>query len=250
MTELNRVLFVDDEPDIRTVATLALADVGGLDVKGCESGDEALAEVVGFAPDLILLDVMMPGMDGPTTLQKLREIPEIADIPVVFFTAKTQKSDIDKLQELGAVSVLRKPFDPLKLADEIREVWKDVAAGEKPVNPQNAVHSELEALTAAFLRDADNQIVALRSAADSLAEVTGSDEIGRQLSLIVEYAHKLAGRGGTFGFPEISEVASRLETTVADLLESGPTSAPDLTPQLEPIGTMIDDLEQATRETA
>jgi two-component system OmpR family response regulator len=123
MTELNRILYVEDEPDIQAVAKLALEMVGGFTVKVCSSGQEALDSVAAFAPDLILMDVMMPGMDGPATLQALRERPELASIPVVFMTAKVQPAEVQHYKRIGAVDVIPKPFDPMTLAAQVRDAW-------------------------------------------------------------------------------------------------------------------------------
>ncbi|HVA13025.1 MAG TPA: response regulator [Stellaceae bacterium] len=121
--ELRRVLYVDDEPDIQEVARLTLELTAHLIVKTCGSGGQALAEAATFAPDLILLDVMMPDMDGPATLAALRAEPELTDIPIIFITATVQRSEIERLRELGAIGVILKPFDPLKLADQLKELW-------------------------------------------------------------------------------------------------------------------------------
>jgi CheY-like chemotaxis protein len=122
---LERILYVEDEPDIQAVAKLALEMVGGYQVKICSSGQEALDALGGFEPDLILLDVMMPGMDGPTTLQNLRADPVTAGIPVIFLTAKVQPSEVARYQALGALNVIAKPFDPMTLAAEIRQIWEN-----------------------------------------------------------------------------------------------------------------------------
>ncbi|WP_404360312.1 response regulator [Methylotuvimicrobium sp. KM1] len=124
MSTFQRILYVEDEPDIQTVAKLALEMVGGFTVKTCSSGEEALAEAADFMPDLILLDVMMPGMDGPTTFNRLREQPIIAEIPIIFMTAKIQPSEIADYRSLGAIDVIAKPFDPMTLADQIRIIWE------------------------------------------------------------------------------------------------------------------------------
>ena len=94
---LTRILYVDDEPDIREVARIALEVVGGFEVEVCESGEAALLKAPGYQPDLILLDVMMPGMDGPETLKALRALDALAAVPVVFFTAKAQRTEIAEL---------------------------------------------------------------------------------------------------------------------------------------------------------
>ncbi len=121
--QLHSILYVEDEPDIRAIAELALQEIGGYSLISCASGAEALAAAREQTPDLLLLDVMMPGMDGPETLQKLREIPEVAEVPAVFMTAKVQPSETAEYLALGAVDVIAKPFDPLTLASQIQQIW-------------------------------------------------------------------------------------------------------------------------------
>jgi CheY-like chemotaxis protein len=114
------VLLIDDEPDIREVAQLSLGAVAGWDVLTADNGAEGLEIAAERQPDAILLDVMMPGLDGPSTLARLREDPETAAVPVVFLTAKAREAEIDRLRGLGAAGVLTKPFDPMTLARELR----------------------------------------------------------------------------------------------------------------------------------
>jgi DNA-binding response OmpR family regulator len=123
MSGLQRILYVEDEPDIRAVAKIALEMVGGFTVKICPSGEEALREAVPFAPEMILLDVMMPGMDGPNTLKALREQPQLAQVPVAFMTAKVQPAEVAYYKSLGALDVIPKPFDPMALAGQVRAIW-------------------------------------------------------------------------------------------------------------------------------
>jgi two-component system, OmpR family, response regulator len=116
-----KVLIVDDEEDIRAVARLGLERAGGMDVVETGAGEEAVALATRERPDVVLLDVMMPGMDGPSTLAALRRDPETASIPVVFLTAKVFASEIERLRGLGAAAVLEKPFDPLELPASLRK---------------------------------------------------------------------------------------------------------------------------------
>lgn len=120
---LQKILLVEDEPDIRAVAEIALESVGGFSVRLCADGAAALAALPEFAPDLVMLDVMMPGMDGPATLAELRKLPEGAAVPVIFMTAKVQQSEIEGYRKLGAAGVIAKPFDPMTLAERVREIW-------------------------------------------------------------------------------------------------------------------------------
>jgi len=114
-----RVLIVDDEDDIREVAQISLELTAGWKVLTASSGGEGLRIARADQPDAILLDVMMPDMDGPTTLQKLQADPAIRHIPVVLLTAKLQPADRKRFAELGAAGVLAKPFDPLQLAGQV-----------------------------------------------------------------------------------------------------------------------------------
>jgi CheY-like chemotaxis protein len=120
---LERILYVEDDNDIREVVGMALGDVGGLEVCLCASGGEAVQKAEAFAPDLIVLDVMMPDMDGPATLSALRKLPSLGQVPVVFMTAKVQPSEVAEFLSLGAVDVVAKPFDPMTLAQSLRNIW-------------------------------------------------------------------------------------------------------------------------------
>ena len=119
---IRKVLLVDDEDDIRTIGQLSLSRVGKWETVLASNGAEALQKAAAERPDVILLDVMMPGMDGPTTLARLREQPATAQTPVIFMTAKIQKHEVARYLELGAVGVIGKPFDPLKLPAEIKKL--------------------------------------------------------------------------------------------------------------------------------
>ena len=121
--ELKRMMLVEDDADIRTVAVMALEMVGGLEVRAASSGAEALEIVGDYAPQLIVLDVMMPGMNGPEVLEKLRANPATAAIPVIFLTAKAQEDEVARLRALGVIDVVAKPFDPMTLADTLKSLW-------------------------------------------------------------------------------------------------------------------------------
>lgn len=122
MSILNKILCVEDEPNIRAVIKLALK-VGGFTTEICSSGAEALAAAPLFLPELILLDVMMPQMDGPATLLALHEISALQETPAIFMTAKVQADEIAQYEKLGVLGVIAKPFDPMTLPDQIRNLW-------------------------------------------------------------------------------------------------------------------------------
>jgi CheY-like chemotaxis protein len=121
---LQRILLVDDEADIRAVARLALEAVGGFEVQECASGFAAPAAITAHAPQLVLMDVMMPGQDGMETLKALRATPGLAQVPVVFMTAKVQPQEVAAFRSLGALDVIAKPFDPMTLAQTVRQIWE------------------------------------------------------------------------------------------------------------------------------
>jgi two-component system OmpR family response regulator len=119
---VRRILLVDDDPDIRQIAALSLRRIGQFEVRLAASGQEALEAAASEPPDLVLLDVSMPGMDGPATLDALRAIPAASRVPVVFFTATSSEAEVARLCALGAVAVIPKPFDVAALPRSIRDI--------------------------------------------------------------------------------------------------------------------------------
>jgi DNA-binding response OmpR family regulator len=117
-----RILIIDDEPDIREVAQMSLETVSGWQVLTAESGDEGIRKAKQEKPDAILLDAMMPSMDGPATFQKLQADPSTKQIPVIMFTAKVQAADRKRFADSGAKDVIVKPFDPMKLGSQIAAI--------------------------------------------------------------------------------------------------------------------------------
>jgi CheY-like chemotaxis protein len=198
-----RVLHVDDEPDIREVVELSLGLDPGLVMRSCVSGAEALALVEAWAPDIVLLDIMMPEMDGLTTLARLRLNPRTARIPVVFMTARAQSRELDLFRSLGAVGVILKPFDPMTLAASLRAY----------VEPPDA---RFAAMRHEFLRRVDGDLAAL---AGHWSALENGVAVSSSLAEIRSIAHGLAGAGGIFGLDNISVAAAALEEAV--ILESG-----------------------------
>ncbi len=123
MAVLHKILYVEDEPDIQIIAKMSLEVLGGFTVCVCSGGVEALEQAQEFMPDLILLDVMMPGMDGPETLKQLKQLPELALTPFVFMTAKVNAHEIAHYLSLGAKAVIAKPFEPMELPKKIQEIF-------------------------------------------------------------------------------------------------------------------------------
>jgi two-component system, cell cycle response regulator len=121
---LKTVLYVDDDPDIREIVEMSLSLDGDIRVLTSDGGERALLKMRVEQPDLVVLDVMMPGMDGPTLLTRMRADPDLADIPVIFMTAKSSSQDTERLRELSAIGVIAKPFDPMALGGQVKALWK------------------------------------------------------------------------------------------------------------------------------
>ena len=126
---LQRILYVEDDADIRKVVSMSLEMVGHYTVASCGSCAEALHVVDDFDPELLLLDVMMPDVDGPATLRELRKRKSAADAPAVFITAKVQSADMAQYRRLGVFDVIVKPFDPMVLPDRIGQIWQQYRSG-------------------------------------------------------------------------------------------------------------------------
>lgn len=123
MTSLQRIMHVDDDVTILQVTEIALQSVAKLEIRTCDSGQKAIAQITSFKPQLIILDVQMPELDGRETLKKLKEVVALDNIAVVFMTASNNPSEAKSLRELGAFDVIQKPFDPMQLPARVREIW-------------------------------------------------------------------------------------------------------------------------------
>ena len=117
-----KVLHIDDDPDIREIARISLEVVGPFTLLQCASGFEALEKATEFAPDVILMDVMMPELGGVETCARLKAMPELKDVPVIYMTAKAQTRETQTLMQTGAIGVITKPFDPMALPTQILDM--------------------------------------------------------------------------------------------------------------------------------
>lgn len=203
-----RVLHVDDEPDIREVVEMSLSLDPEFAVRSCASGADALTTTSAWPPDLILLDVMMPVMDGPATLKCLRQRPFTINTPIVFMTARAQTREIEQFVALGAAGVIPKPFDPMTLATSVKGY----------VRPSKAA---LAALRRNFLARARRDAAAMAPYRIVLVPDTHSVPALEQLKGI---AHGLAGAGGIFGFPGISELSATLARSADAMLHGTGTA--------------------------
>ncbi len=226
--DLRKILYVEDEPDIQEIARLALELAGGFEVEVCGSGEEALRVAPVFEPDLVLLDVMMPHMDGPTTFQELRKDSRLASTPIIFMTAKVQAHEIAQYMELGALDVISKPIDPMALPDTVRSIWSRTMS----TGPEIELDDELEALRTKFAEGLPERLEAIEQA---WATVEAGDWSGDALMPLFRAAHSLAGAGATFGFPEVGAEARRLADEVLVYLKGRRPKSPDSPARIAPL---------------
>jgi CheY-like chemotaxis protein/HPt (histidine-containing phosphotransfer) domain-containing protein len=209
-----RILHVDDEPDIRELVDISLGLDPELSVKSCCSGKDALAAAADWSPDLILMDVMMPVMDGPQTLSHLRDHARTAKIPVVFMTARAQARELAHFLSLGATGVVAKPFDPMTLA----RIVKQYLCTSVP---------NIEDLRRRFITRA-------RSDAKTLVECRikiGSDPAAAY-ERIERIAHSLSGAAGIYSFVAVGSAAAVLER-VAEGVRNGIDSERNVEPLID-----------------
>lgn len=202
-----RILYVDDEPDLREIVQISLGLDPEFTVRSCSCGRDAVAAAAEWLPDLVLLDVMMPDMDGPATLARLRQSPKTSGIPVIFMTARAQQRELERFRALGADGIISKPFDPLTLAAHVREQMQ-------------TPRFRLAGPRARFISNVRAQATALRRDRDRL-----SDRDHTTLDRIISAAHKIAGGAGTVGYPEIGARALALEQVAVELRYGSGTAA-------------------------
>jgi two-component system, OmpR family, response regulator len=231
------VLYVDDDPDLCAIVQVALRLLAGLDVRTASSGESAIDLAYEIRPDLIVLDVMMPGLDGPETLKRMRQSALIARIPVIFLTARSQPAEVAQLMESGAIGVITKPFDPLTLGDQVLALWEGAEIVPGVAHPQGAatgvqgVQATVDGLSKTFLRRSVGDVACLREMAGrvSLGDSGALLEIGRM-------AHSIHGSGAIFGFSDISASGGVLERLVdkftAETRAPGPMGNPHVLRQL------------------
>ena len=123
---LSRICYVEDDPDIQRIVRMSLERIGKLTVEVVGDSTRAIEAIIAFKPDMVMLDWMMPVMDGPAVLRKMREHADLKGLPVVFITAKASQRELDELRALGAVGTISKPFSPKELPDQLRAIWKDL----------------------------------------------------------------------------------------------------------------------------
>jgi CheY-like chemotaxis protein len=193
-----RILHIDDDADIREIVEFSLALDPGLTPRSCASGGDALAIAAEWAPHLILCDVMMPGMDGPTTLARLRENPKTAKTPIVFMTARAGLDELKLLMSLGATAIFTKPFDPMKLAGMARDQLNFVESDAVPYGFAERLRSDAAAL------------------ADYRKALCDHPDLPILPEGFETCVHKLSGAAGVFNFQAVSRAASAVEGVIVE----------------------------------
>ena len=206
---LSSIAYVDDEPDLREVVQLALSLTTQATVHCYESGAQALRELPSLRPDLVLLDVMMPDMDGIEVIRRMREDRLLGTIPVIFMTAKAMPDEVARLRALGAMGVIAKPFDPTRLGEEVVAHWQTV----KP--PDDAAKQITSLANALATRFAHRTLAELPAMRESCARLFQGNEESRQP--LKKWAHKVRGTAASIGLADVSARAGEIE----DLLVSG-----------------------------
>jgi two-component system OmpR family response regulator len=210
---IRKVLLVDDDPDLRRLGNLSLSRVGGWQVVLASSGSEAVGLAVDELPDVALLDVSMPGMDGRAVLRQLRADPRTAHIPVVFITAAAHPDEIRSLESAGAIGVIAKPFDTMKLPRQIAELVSASAADQAPSSsPEDALAVQRAEYTSRLRL----KIAALAEAIETARTEPSQERVEAARTL----AHKLRGSAGSYGLEGVSAAAGRIE----EGLRSQPTA--------------------------
>jgi two-component system OmpR family response regulator len=212
---LRSVLYVDDEPDIREIVEIALGLNGTMTVHTAESGEQALTLARALLPDLVLLDVMMPGLDGPTTMSRIRKDPIIAPIPVIFMTAKAMPKEVALLHEMGAAGVIAKPFDPMQLSMQVTSLWEGRPAETAiPIQASGltGLRRQVTQFGAKFLLRTKDEAEILQKLIEHMkpGDATAIEELER-------LAHRIRGSGSTFGFSALSDCAEEIEHLIEGL---------------------------------
>jgi CheY-like chemotaxis protein len=226
---IQKIMIVEDDEDIRDICAMSARKIGKWDVVIAASGEEALVMSAIEEPDVILLDVMMPGMDGITTLAKLREQELTSHLPVIFFTARVQEHELRHYLALGAAGVIQKPFDPMTLPDEIRRIVDRSMSGrrDKGVEESDAGPGDLRE---SFRRRLPQRLEELATALREAHRTQACEAEIRRASAV---AHQLRGTAGSYGFHGISTEVGLIEEKLSCLPDPGGSNPEDLWVDIE-----------------
>jgi DNA-binding response OmpR family regulator len=202
-------LCVDDDKDICEIVRVALSVIAGLDVDTVHTGESAIDFARRRPPDLVLMDTMMPGLDGPSTLLRMRETPGIADVPVIFLTARVMPAEVAAMFSMGAIGVIAKPFDPVTLGSDISAIWARPDSARTILNKpgrRDEAGPPADELTRAFLERAQGDVEHIRTMVEGVRNGNSS-----MLEQAEGLAHSIHGAAAMFGYPGVSECGGLLE---------------------------------------
>lgn len=231
---LSRILLVEDDVDIQEVTTLLLG-IAGFEVQACLSVAGALESAPTFAPDLILLDFMMPGLDGHGAFDAFRQLPATSSTPVIFMTARVQPREIMEYRQLGSLGVIPKPFDPDTLAETIQGMW-DRCQTARLIDVRR---KDLALLRRLYAADLPERLRAIEAAAAALA-AKGWD--GQVAASLFEMAHRLAGSAAIYGFAAVSDAAQSIGRFASEHTEAW------VAVDAEPLLQLVGDLERSMHQ--
>ncbi len=243
MNALTKIMIVEDDDNIREIEARILFKLGGFEVTACRSGQEALEVVSSSKPQLILLDVMMPGMDGHTTLKKLKENNKI---PVVFITARVQHQQIEEYQKEGVIGVISKPFDPMMLVDTINAIWSQtqdsLASNDKDtkINLSDDSKAELLELYQSFAKDLP---IKISDIIERWTVMRSKDWNSNEWQRFFLDVHKLCGSTGTFGYNELCKTLIKMEQLLNTFREIQP-----MTQSLDEISALVEELRVVSKK--
>jgi two-component system, OmpR family, response regulator len=237
---LRRILLVEDDPDIQEVTTLLLSDIGSFEVRAYGSAAEALETAEAFDPDLILLDVMMPGLDGQGAFAAFHQLPATAETPVIFMTGRVQPREIMEYRQLGCLGVIPKPFDPDTLADTIQGMWDR----HQKARLNEERREDLAAPRTLYAADLPATLRSIEEAAACLRNDGWDSQVAASL---YEMAHRLAGSAAIYGFPAVSEAAGRIGA-FANEHGAGTWTPVDSRPLLELVTALAATLQQSVAQ--
>jgi two-component system, OmpR family, response regulator len=228
--KIQSVLYVDDDPNICEVVQATLHLIAGLNVHTAYSGERAIDLAYELRPDIILLDVVMPGLDGPATLKRMREHALLANIPIIFLSAKVCPAEIARFLQLGAIGVIGKPFDPLRLGDELFAIQREVGAGrglDTTIAGRSHAQDQEDSLAESFLMRTRGDVVRLRAIIERARQEDRS-----VLEEAERIAHSIHGSGAMFGFLDVSAAGGAIERLVEGITSSTTASSSACDPLL------------------
>ncbi|HLB52291.1 MAG TPA: response regulator [Chlamydiales bacterium] len=201
MNSIRKILIVDDDKNVLTICKYSLEQSEGLEIRCAESGEEALKVALEYLPDVILLDILMPKMDGIETYKAIRKISSLAKCVVIFLTASASQEKIKEYLKVGNVALITKPFDPLRLGDKVQTLYEHLSYFEEQKESKN-LEGIPEKLLTTYRASIPKKLALLEELIKDYKERRGIEE----LNALYFALHKLAGSSGVYGFLNVSKI--------------------------------------------